>query len=90
MATADGEGFVEFFGEAAELYDRLNDISGIVEFWELMLDLAQNPKVDFERIFEYPLEDDLLKIVYGPPWTVVFKNSPSGRLMVYLIRHPSL
>lgn len=83
------EGFVRFEGEANDFYQRISSPDEVTGLWEQLSYIADNNQVDDETVFEFPTEDDLLKIVYGPPFTITFKNLLGGRLTVYSIRHPS-
>jgi len=83
------ETFFRFVGDALEFYDRLNDPGEVEALLGQLLLIADNNQVDFETVFELATEDDLFKIVYGPPFTVVFKNLLGGRLVVYSILRPS-
>ena len=81
--------FFRFVGDAQEFYNRLNDLARLAPLLEQLLYIADHNQVDFETVFELPTEDDLLKIVYGPPFTIVFKNLLNGQLVVYTIRRPA-
>lgn len=85
----EGEGFVRFEGDANDFYQRINSPDEVVGLWEQLSYIADNNQVDNERIWEMLTEDDLRKVVYGPPFTIVFKNLLGGRLVVYTIRRPS-
>lgn len=85
----DRETFFRFVGDALELYDRLNDPGEVEALLGQLLHIADNNQVDFETVFELATEGDLFKIVYGPPFTIVFKNLLGGRLVIYTIRRPS-
>jgi len=56
---------------------------------EQLLVIADHNQVDSETVFELASEDVLFKIVYGPPFTIVFKNLLNGKLVVYTIRRPA-
>ena len=83
------EGFVEFVGDAEIFYNNINDTENLTGLWEQLAFIVENSEVDFENVFDYPTEEGSVKIIYGPPFTLVFENKPSGRLVVYTIRRPS-
>ena len=83
------EGFVEFVGDAAIFYNNLTDAENLTGLWEQIIFISENGEVDNERIFEFPTEEGSVKIIFGPPFTLVFDNRPGGRLVVYTIRRPS-
>lgn len=83
------EVFFRFVGDAWDFYQRLENLDEVTALAGQLLHMAANNQVDNETVFEFPTEDDLLKIVYGPPFTIVFKNLLTGRLVVYTIRRPS-
>ena len=84
-----GEGFVRFRPDAHRFYEALNDAHEILDLWEQLLFLGDSPEVDFETIFEIPYGDDVYKIVYGPPFTIAFRNEPEHTLLIRLILRPS-
>ena len=88
MESDDNAGFVRFVGDAEEYYASLSNPAGVAGLWEQILYIAENPAVDYEIVFEFPTEDDLLKIVYGPPFTIAFKNLINGELVIYSIINP--
>ncbi len=51
--------------------------------------IANNPPVDDEIIFDLSVMDELVKVIYGPPFTIVFRNLLNGDLAVYTIRRPA-
>ena len=83
------EGFVEFVGDAAIFYNNIDDADNLTGLWEQLVFIAGSGEVDYERIFEFPTEEGSVKIIYGPPFTIVFDHRPQGRLIVYTIRRPS-
>ena len=83
------QSFVRFIGDANDFYQSINDPQSVVGLWEQLTYIADNPEVDDEVTFEFPTEDDLYKILYGPPYTLLFKNLLDGTLAVYSILHPS-
>ena len=83
------ESFVKFLGDAEVFYQRVSDVADVAGLWEQFLHISYNNQVDDEFIFDFPVEDILLKIVYGPPFTIVFENRLSGELLVYAIHHPA-
>lgn len=83
------EVFFQFVGDAEEFYNRLNDPSELMALSGQLLYIADNNEVDDETVRDYPIEDDLLKITFGPPFTLVFKNLLNGNLVIYVIRRPS-
>ena len=83
------ETFFRFVGDALEFYNRLNDPGEVEALLGQLLHIAANNQVANETVFELATEDDLFKIVYGLPFTIVFKNLLGGRLVVYTIRRPS-
>ena len=87
---AEQESFVRFEGEAAAFYQSLVAIGEVVELWEQLLYIADEHQVDDEIILEFPLPDELLKIMYGSPFTILFENLLSGKLIVYSLRYTSL
>lgn len=82
------EGFVEFIGDADRFYRNLSSMDDVAGLWEQILQITDHNEVDNEVIFELPSEDDLLKIIYGPPFTIAFRNRPGGRLFIYTILPP--
>ncbi len=78
-----------FVGDAQEFYNRLNDLGRLAPLLEQLLYVAAHNQVDSETVFELASEEDLFKIVYGPPFTIVFKNLLNGKLVVYTIRRPA-
>lgn len=52
----------EFHGEAQDYYTNLNDPEELANLSEVLLSIAENPEIDFENIFEYPVEAELRKI----------------------------
>ena len=85
----ESETFFRFVGDALEFYDRLNDLGRVAPLLEQLLVIADHNQVDSETVFELASEEDLFKIVYGPPFTIVFKNLLNGKLVVYTIRRPA-
>ena len=83
------ESFVSFLGEADAFYQRIGNMDDVTGLWEQFFHLSYDNLVDDEYIFGFPLEDRLLKIVYGPPFTIVFDNLLNGDLLVYVIRRPA-
>lgn len=82
------EGFVHFLGEADRFYQVITSIEEVIELWGLLASIAENNEVDDEIIFEMPVDGDDFKVVYGPPFTVVFQNTLGGLLLLYSIRRP--
>ena len=76
------EGFVEFVGEADRFYQFITNVDEVAGLWEQLLHISRNSEVDFETIFEIPADDEILKVVYGPPFTVVFQNTQGGLLIL--------
>jgi hypothetical protein len=83
------EPFFQFVGDAQDVYQRLDDPDEVMALLAQLLHIADNNQIDNETVFELPAEDDILKIVYGPPFTIVFRNLLNGTLVVYTIRHPA-
>ena len=83
------ESFVRFVGDADTFYQRISATDELSLLWEQLLHIASNNRVDDEIIFDFPIEDRLLKIIYGPPFTIVFDNLTNGTLTVYVIRRPA-
>ena len=82
----DPEGFVTFIGQADEYYGSINSSDSVAGLWEQLIYAAQNPNVDFEAVFELTTtEDGIIKIIYGPPFNITFRNLPNGKLVVYSI-----
>ena len=71
------------------MYSRLDDPQRIASLWEQLLYIVDNTQVNNDVVFEFPVEDDSLKVVYGPPFTIVFKNLLGGNLAVYSILNPA-
>ena len=86
---AEQESFVRFVGEADAFYQSIIATDAIAGLWEQLLHIADNNQVDDEIIFDFPVADELLKIIYGPPFTIVFENLLNGTLVVYSLRHPA-
>ena len=85
----DREGFVRFTSEARRFYEGIDSPQEFIELWEQFLFIGGDPVVDFEAVFEIPNGETVYKVVYGPPFTVVFHNEPEGALVIRLIRRPS-
>ena len=83
------EGFVRFTSEARRFCEGIDSPQEFIELWEQFLFIAGDPVVDFEAVFEMPYGETVYKVVYGPPFTVVFHNEPEGALVIFLIRRPS-
>ena len=81
--------FVDFLGDAEIFYDNINDAENLAGLWEELFFIVENGEVDDERVFDYPTEDGSVRIIYGPPFTIVFEIQSNGRLEVYTIRRPS-
>ena len=82
------EGFAHFVGEADRFYQHITGIEEVVGLWEQLVFISENNAVDHEIIFEMPVDDREFKVIYGPPFTVVFQNTLGGSLLVYSIRRP--
>ncbi len=80
---AEQESFVRFEGEAAAFYQNLVAIDEVVGLWEQLLYIADENQVDDENILDFPLPDEMLKILYGPPFTILFDNLLNGKLVIY-------
>ena len=83
------ESFVRFVGDADTFYQMLSATDELSLLWEQLLHIASNNRVDDEIIFDFPIEDRLLKIIYGPPFTIVFDSLLNGDLVVYTIHRPA-
>ncbi len=83
------EGFVEFFEDASRMYDFLNGTDEVLELWEQLAHIADHNETDYETVFDLLTEEGNLKIIYGPPYTVVFEIAPGNRILVYTIRQPN-
>ncbi len=81
----ENEGFVRFRPEARRFYRALGNPQEVFELWEQLLFIADAPEVDFETVFEIPYEGDVYKVVYGPPFTIVFQNGPENIFIVRVI-----
>jgi hypothetical protein len=79
------EGSVPFIGDASNFWQGLTNLDHVTGLLEQLFYVADHNQVDDETVFEFPAEDDLLKIVYGPPFTIVFKNLLDGTLIIYSI-----
>ena len=85
----ESESFVRFRPEARRFYRALDNPQEVLELWEQLLFLADASDADFETIFEIPYGDEIFKVVYGPPFTIIFQNGPGNILIVRLIRRPA-
>ena len=83
------EGFVHFIGEADRFYQMISGAEEVLALWGLLAYISGNNEVDDETIFEMPVDGDVFKVIYGPPFTVVFQNTLGGFLLVYSIRRPA-
>ena len=82
------EGFVHFLGEADRFYQLITSVEEVLGLWEQLAFVSENNEVDYETIFEMPVDNDVFKVIYGPPFTVVFQNTMGGFLLLYSIRRP--
>ena len=83
------EGFVRFTSEARRFYEGIDSPQEFIELWEQFLFIGGDPVVDFEAVFEISYGEIVYKVVYGPPFTVVFRNESEGTLVICLIRRLS-
>ena len=83
------EGFVRFTSEARRFYEGIDSPQEFIELWDQFLFVGGDPVVDFEAVFEIPSGEAVYKVVYGTPFTVVFRNEPGDALVIGLIRRPS-
>ena len=82
------EGFAHFLGEADRFYQLITSVEEVLALWGLLAFISENYEVDYETIFEMPVDGDVFKVIYGPPFTVVFQNTLGGLLVIYSIRRP--
>ena len=82
-------GLVRFIGEGDRFYQLITDMEEVIGLWEEIAYIAENNEVDYETIFEMPADGRVFKVIFGPPFTIVFQNADDGLLVIYSIRRPS-
>ena len=83
------EGLVRFIGEGDRFYQLITEPEEVLGLWEEIAYIAENDEVDYETIFEMPADGRAFKVIFGPPFTIVFQKADDGLLAIYSIRRPS-
>ena len=79
-----------FFADALNFYEGLANPLQVVEFWEQISFLLEQSYVDNETVFEISDGMESYKVMYGPSYTIVFRDEPDGSMDIFSIRRSGL
>ena len=86
----ENEGVFDFSDEAQEFYDSLTSVDDITNIWEQLAYIADYGEADAEVILDDASGQFPAKLIYGPPFVIVFDNTVGGQVVVFTIRRPLL
>ena len=79
-----------FFADALDFYEGLNSPQQFIELWEQISFLHEQSGVDNETVFEVRDGMESYKVMYGPSYTIVFRDEPDGSMDIFSISPPRL